>query len=91
VPCWRRSQITHQCNAADVGGQVMGTFGATTVSVPRARLVTADGKTSECRSKTLPAYQRRTKEIDAVIAGPYLAGTNARRVGRALAALFCGL
>jgi transposase-like protein len=70
--------------------QVMGTFGATTVSVPRARLETADGKTSEWHSKTLPAYQRRTKEIDAVIAGSYLAGTNTRRVGRALAALFRG-
>ena len=70
--------------------QVMGTFGATTVSVPRARLEAADGKTSEWHSKTLPAYQRRTKEIDAVIAGSYLAGTNTRRVGRALAALFRG-
>jgi putative transposase len=70
--------------------QVMGTFGATTVSVPRARVDAADGKTSEWHSKTLPAYRRRTKEIDAVIAGSYLAGTNTRRVGRALAALFRG-
>jgi putative transposase len=70
--------------------QVIGTFGATTVSVPRARLEAGDGKTSEWHSKTLPAYQRRTKEIDAVIAGSYLAGTNTRRVGRALAALFRG-
>jgi transposase-like protein len=70
--------------------QVMGTFGATTVSVPRARLETAYDKTSEWHSKTLAAYQRRTKEIDAVIAGSYLAGVNTRRVGRALAALFRG-
>lgn len=70
--------------------QVLGTFGATTVSVPRARLESADGKTGEWHSKALPAYQRRTKEIDAVIAGSYLAGTNTRRVGRALAALFRG-
>ena len=70
--------------------QVMGTFGATRVSVPRARLEAADGKMSEWHSKALPAYQRRTKEIDAVIAGSYLAGTNTRRVGRALAALFRG-
>src|SRR5215813_9398358 len=70
--------------------QVMGTFGATTVSVPRARLEAADGETSEWHSKALPAYQRRTKEIDAVIAGAYLAGVNTRRVGRALAALFRG-
>jgi putative transposase len=71
--------------------QVMGTFGAMTVSVPRARVEAADGKTSEWHSQTLAAYQRRTKEIDAVIAGSYLAGTNTRRVGRALAALFRGL
>jgi len=69
---------------------VIGTFGATTVSVPRARLEAADGKMSEWHSKALPAYRRRTKEIDAVIAGSYLAGTNTRRVGRALAALFRG-
>src|SRR5262249_19560723 len=70
--------------------QVMGTFGATTVSVPRARVEAADGKMSEWHSKALPVYQRRTKEIDAVIAGSYLAGVNTRRVGRALAALFRG-
>jgi putative transposase len=70
--------------------QIMGTFGATTVSVPRARLETGDGRTSEWQSKTLPAYRRRTKEVDALIAGSYLAGTNTRRVGRALAALFRG-
>ena len=35
-------------------------------------------------------YRRRTKEIDALIAGAYLAGTNTRRVGRALASLFRG-
>ena len=70
--------------------QVMGTFGATTVSVPRARLETSDGETSEWHSKVLPAYSRRTKEIDAVIAGAYLAGVNTRRVSRALASLFRG-
>jgi transposase-like protein len=89
---------TAHCGRRPVGGhrnghrdrQVMGTFGSITVSVPRARIEAADGKTSEWHSKTLPAYQRRTKEIDAVIAGSYLAGTNTRRVGRALAALFRG-
>jgi transposase-like protein len=70
--------------------QVMGTFGTMRVSVPRARVAAGDGKTREWHSQTLPAYQRRTKEIDAVIAGSYLAGTNTRRVGRALAALFRG-
>ena len=68
----------------------LGTFGATTVSVPRARLATADGKTKEWRNTTIPAYQRRTKRADALIAGAYLSGTNTRRVRRALSALFGG-
>ena len=70
--------------------ELMGTFGQTTVSVPRARVETADCGTTEWRSKTLSAYRRRTKEVDALIAGSYLAGTNTRRVGRALASLFRG-
>ena len=67
---------------------LMGTFGRVEVKVPRARLTAADGKTSEWKSKTLPAYQRRTRAADALIAGAYLAGTNTRRVRGALAALF---
>src|SRR5262249_32355069 len=72
------------------GRQVMGTCGATTISVPRARLETADGESSEWHSKVLRRYQRRTKEVDALIAGAYLAGVNTRRVRRALASLFRG-
>ena len=70
--------------------QLMGTFGPVTVRVPRARLETSDGKTVEWKNGTIPAYQRRTKHADALIAGAYLAGTNTRRVRRALAALFGG-
>ncbi len=70
--------------------ELMGTFGTVTIAVPRARLDTADGKTTEWQNKTLPAYRRRTREIEALIAGSYLAGCNTRRVGRALAALFRG-
>ncbi len=51
---------------------------------------TSDGKTAEWKNKTIPAYQRRTKKADALIAGAYLAGTNTRRVRRALATLFNG-
>jgi len=69
---------------------LMGTFGRVEIRVPRARLMTADGKTSEWKSKTLPAYRRRTRAADALIAGAYLSGTNTRRVRRALAALFGG-
>ena len=70
--------------------QLIGTFGPVTVRVPRARLETSDGKTIEWKNATIPAYQRRTKQADALIAGAYLAGTNTRRVRRALAALFGG-
>ena len=69
---------------------LMGTFGATTIRVPRARLTTPEGKTAEWRNATIPAYQRRTKRADALITGAYLSGTNTRRVRRALAALFGG-
>jgi putative transposase len=70
--------------------QLMGTFGPATVRVPRARLETSEGKTVEWKNATIPAYQRRTKQADALIAGAYLAGTNTRRVRRALTALFGG-
>ena len=70
--------------------QLLGTFGPVRVSVPRARVAGADGKHGEWRSKALPAYQRLTKRAEALIAGAYLAGTNTRRVRRALAALFDG-
>ena len=70
---------------------IMGTFGAVAIDVPRARLDTDEpGKTREWQNKTIPRYQRRTKEVDALIAGAYLAGTNTRRVSRALASLFRG-
>ena len=65
-----------------------GSFGKTEISVPRARLRTRDGKTIEWRSQVLRSYQRRTLTADALIASAYLAGTNTRRVRRALAALF---
>jgi len=70
--------------------RLLGTFGPVTVRVPRARLGTSESKTVEWRNATIPAYQRRTKQADALIAGAYFAGTNTRRVRRALAALFGG-
>jgi putative transposase len=74
---------------------LLGTFGRVEIAMPRARLNTSKGKTTECKttewkSRTLKAYQRRTLTADALIAGTYLAGTNTRRVRRALKALFGG-
>src|SRR3954466_10363534 len=69
---------------------LMGTFGAVTVCVPRARLATPEGRTKEWRNASIPAYQRLTRRAEALIAGAYLSGTNTRRVRRALGALFGG-
>src|SRR3954469_10600804 len=67
-----------------------GTFGKTEITVPRARVEGENGTTMEWKSQALRAYQRRTLAADALIASTYLAGTNTRRVRRALAALFGG-
>jgi hypothetical protein len=70
--------------------QLTGTFGTETLRVPRARVEAGDGKVTEWRSKALPRYQRLTKTAEALIASVYLAGTNTRRVKRALFGLFQG-
>ena len=70
--------------------QLTGSFGPVELAVPRARLREEDGSTREWRSTVLPRYARRTRQLEALIAGAYLAGTNTRRVQRALGALFRG-
>src|SRR5262245_63192573 len=67
---------------------LMGTFGRVEIAVPRAGIDTTEGKTTEWKSSALRAYQRRTKRAASLIAGADLAGTNTRRVRRALAAVF---
>ena len=97
-PRYGRSPMSGSEGRASVAGHrhgsrtrsLTGTFGPIEIAVPRARLTTADGKTTEWKSQTLRAYQRRTLAADALIASTYLAGTNTRRVRRALAALFGG-
>ena len=97
-PRYVRSRKADAEGAAGVTGHrhgsrrrsLTGTFGPIEMAVPRAELNVADGKTTEWKSRTLRAYQRRTLAADALIAGCYLAGTNTRRVRRALAALFAG-
>src|SRR5512144_3028974 len=70
--------------------RITGSFGTVEIAVPRARIGSADGGTDEWKSRTLPRHARMTKQVEALIAGTYLAGTNTRRVRRALAALFKG-
>src|SRR6202043_613262 len=45
-----------------------GTFGPIEIAVPRARLTTPEGKTTEWKSQALRAYRRRTLAADALIA-----------------------
>jgi transposase-like protein len=97
-PRYGRSQMAGNEGRAGMTGHrhgsrtrsLIGTFGPIEIAVPRARLTTTEGKTSEWKSQALRAYQRRTLAADALIASTYLAGTNTRRVRRALAALFGG-
>jgi putative transposase len=97
-PRYERSQMAGNEARAGVTGHrhgsrtrsLTGTFGPIEIAVPRARLSTPEGKTTEWKSQALRAYQRRTLAADALIASTYLAGTNTRRVRRALAALFDG-
>ena len=97
-PRYGRSKAAGEEERAGVAGHrhgsrrrsLTGTFGPIEIAVPRARLNTPEGKTSEWKSQALRAYQRRTLAADALIASTYLAGTNTRRVRRALVALFGG-
>ena len=71
--------------------RLLGSFGPVRISVPRARMTDSDrGGSHEWRNTTLPRYARMTRQAEALIAGAYLAGTNTRRVKRALTALFGG-
>ncbi len=70
--------------------QLLGSFGPVELSVPRARMTAEGGGTQEWHSAMLPRYARMTRQVEALIAGAYLSGTNTRRVKRALAALFKG-
>ena len=94
-PRYGRRQDGEEAEAGVVGHRhgrrtrrLTGTFGPTEIVVPRARLVGKDGTRSAWKSAALRAYQRRTLAADALIASTYLAGTNTRRVRRALAAVF---
>lgn len=57
------------------------------LSIPRGRIFEEEGGSGEWHSRLLPRYQRRTRRIDEVILGCYLAGANTRRIRTALAPL----
>jgi len=65
-------------------------LGPTSFTMPRARVQTAQGVTTEWRSELVPRYQRRSERVDEAILGVYLSGTNSRRIKGALAPLLRG-
>ena len=65
--------------------RLLGSFGPVEITVPRVRLSAAEGTSREWRSAVLPRCARMTKHAEALITAAYLAGTNTRRVKRALA------
>src|SRR6202142_3051889 len=97
-PRYGRSQVAGNEGRTGIAGHrhgsrtrsLTGTFGPIEIAVPRARLNTLEGKTTEWKSQALRAYQRRTLAADALIASTYLAGTNTRRVRRPQGALVGG-
>ena len=71
---YRHGAVTRTVTTAD---------GLRTLEVPRGRVATGEG-TTEFRSRILPRYARRTREVDDALLGCYLSGTNSRRLRRAL-------
>jgi transposase-like protein len=65
-------------------------LGPTTFAMPRARVRTAEARTTEWHSELVPRYQRRSERVDEAILGVYLSGTNTRRIKGALAPLLRG-
>ena len=78
-PRYGRSKVAGDEERAGVSGHrhgsrmrsLTGTFGPIEIEVPRARLNTPQGRTTEWKSRALRAYQRRTLAADALIAGVF--------------------
>jgi putative transposase len=58
-------------------------MGSVPLDVPRGRM-SSFGRTKEWQSRLLPAYERRTRQLDATLVSLYFSGVNQRRVQRAL-------
>lgn len=65
-------------------------LGSVDLAVPRGRLQAPGGGWQEWQSEVLPRYARRARAVDAALVGLYCAGTNTRRLKRALGALLGG-
>jgi putative transposase len=97
-PRYGRSQVAGDEESAVVTGHrhgsrtrsLTGTFGPIEIAGPRARLNTADGRTTEWKSKALRAYQRAHARRRGAEREHLSGYHHTRQVRRALAALFGG-
>jgi transposase-like protein len=69
---------------------VTSEYGRVELRVPRARVEQDDGTSREWHSHIVPRYERRTPAVNAAVLGSYLAGSNTRRIRRALEPLLGG-
>ncbi len=69
---------------------VTSEYGRVELQVPRARVKQDDGTSREWHSHIVPRYERRTPAVNAAVLGSYLAGSNTRRIRRALEPLLGG-
>ena len=81
---YERSERRRGYRNGAIRRRVTTAAGTRELKVPRARLTSSGGDTSEFRSELLPRYARRTHQIDEAILGIYLAGANSRRIRKAL-------
>ena len=72
------------------GRRLADSLGLIDMKALRARLAAQHRGTQGSGSAALPHNAQTTRQIEALIAGAYLAGTNARRVKRTMSALFSG-
>lgn len=65
--------------------------GPAEIQVPRARMFGEDGEpATEWKSKLLPRYKRRTRDVDDAVLGAYLSGANTRKIRGALKPMLKG-
>lgn len=81
---YERSERRRGYRNGTIRRRVTTAAGTRELKVPRGRLATPEGDSSEFRSQLLPRYARRTRQIDEAILGIYLAGANSRRIRKAL-------
>lgn len=84
VAPYGRSEMRRGYRNGSLDRLVTSEYGPVELCVPRARVLQEDGTTTEWHGHVVPRYERRTEAVNSAVLGAYLAGTNTRRIRRAL-------